>query len=212
MPDIEAIGIPLGVGLTFLVLTYLVLGDNPFYKFALHVFVGVLTGYSFGIVVREIIVKMALGQLQSASIMLVPLAMGLWLLFFKSVPRLAYVGNFALAYLIGVGAAVALSGALLGTLIPQVEATARAWNRASFADGLLVIVGTVCTLMAFNFAAPEQRGLSGIWAKVIRFTAWIGRVFLIIALGAAFAGAVTTFLSIFIHRIQFIIDFFMSLL
>jgi len=211
MPNIETIGIPLGVGLTLLVLTYLVLGDNPLYKFASYIFVGVLTGYSFGIVVREIIVKMALVQLPGASIVLVPLAMGLWLLFFKSIPRLAYVGNFALAYLIGVGAAVALSGALLGTLVPQVGATARALTRASFADGLLVVVGTVCTLIAFNFAAPEQRGLSGLWATVVRFTGRIGRVFLIIALGVAFAGAVTTFLSILIHRIQYIIDFFVSL-
>jgi hypothetical protein len=130
------------------------------------------------------------------------------LLTFKPVPRLAYVGNFALAYLVGVGAAVALGGALLGTLVPQIRATSQAlsvdWQ--FLADGVLVVVGTVCTLMVFNFGVPEQRGLAGMWGQLTRLLASIGRMFLTVALGVAFAGALTASLSILIGRIQPIID------
>jgi len=209
---LDIAGLVLGAVLTLLIFSYL-LGDNPLYRLALHLFIGALVGYSFGVVLREVLLKLALGQLQSNPILLVPLVMGLWLFFFKMIPRLAYIGNFVIAYLIGVGAAVALSGALLGTIVPQVGATGRALSIASWAsfrlgplDGLLIIVGTVCTLMAFTFTARKQRGLAGVWAQIVGLMAKIGRMFLIFAFGVAFAGALTASLSIFIGRVQYLID------
>ena len=211
---LETAGLVMGAVLTLLVFSYL-LGDNPLYRLALHLFVGALVGYSFGIVVRDVLLGMLLGQwLTDPQAVLAPLVLGL-LLLFKGFPRYAYVGNIAVAFLVGVGAAVALSGALLGTLVPQVGATGRAMSlpsllsfRAGLLDGLLIVVGTVCTLMASTFAAQKQRGLAGAWGQIVRLAAGIGRVFLIVALAVAFAGAVTASLSIFIGRLQYLIDAF----
>jgi len=211
---LETAGLVVGAVLTLLIFSYL-LGDNPLYRLALHLFVGALVGYSFGIVVRDVLLGMLLGQwLADPQAMLAPLVLGL-LLLFKGFPRYAYVGNLAVAFLVGVGAAVALSGALLGTLVPQVGATGRAMSlpsllsfRAGLLDGLLIVVGTVCTLMASTFAAQKQRGLAGAWGQIVRLAAGIGRVFLIVALAVAFAGAVTASLSIFIGRLQYLIDAF----
>ena len=211
---LETAGLVVGAVLTLLVFSYL-LGDNPLYRLALHLFVGALVGYSFGIVVRDVLLGMLLGQwLTDPQAVLAPLVLGL-LLLFKGFPRYAYVGNIAVAFLVGVGAAVALSGALLGTLVPQVGATGRAMSlpsllsfRAGLLDGLLIVVGTVCTLMASTFAAQKQRGLAGAWGQIVRLAAGIGRVFLIVALAVAFAGAVTASLSIFIGRLQYLIGFF----
>jgi hypothetical protein len=211
---LEITGLVLGAVLTFMILSY-VFGDNPLYRLALHLFIGALVGYVFGVVLRDVVIGMALGQLQSNRILVVPLAMGLWLLLFKGIPRLAYAGNFVTAYLVGVGMAVALSGALLGTLVPQVRATGRALSVASVAtspaellDGVMIFVGTICTLMAFNFAAPKERGLAGTWARVVDVLAWVGRVLLIFAFAAAFAGALTASLSVFIGRVQYLIEAF----
>jgi len=68
-------------------------------------------------------------------------------------------------------------------------------------DGSLTILGTVATLMAFNFTRSENRA----WTRVLGWAAWVGRLFLIFAFGVAFAGALTTFLSILIGRLQYII-------
>ena len=219
-PEIpEIAGLVTGAVLTLLIFSYL-LGDNPLYRLALHLFIGALVGYSFGIVLREVLIKIVLGQLLDNPILLVPLVMGLWLFFFKSIPRLAYVGNFSIAYLVGVGTAVALSGALLGTLVPQIRATGRALSAASLAssragllDGLLIVVGTVCALMTFNFTFTAQRrwGLARTLAQIVRAIAWLGRLFLILAFGIAFAGALTASLSIFIGRIQYLIDVFTNI-
>lgn len=206
----------IGVVLTFLILSYM-LWDNPLYRLALHLFVGALIGYSFGIVLRDVLYEMMLTKLPGDPLLVIPLVLGI-LLFFKGFPRQAYIGNFSIAYLIGVGTAVALSGALLGSIVPQVEATGRALSSASQAsfrfgllDGLTIVIGTVCTLMAFTFTASKRSGLAGVWIRLVRAIGWVGRIFLIFAFGVAFAGALTTSLSIFIGRVQYIIDFVANL-
>lgn len=208
----EIVGLFLGAILTIFVLSYLV-GDNPLYRLSLHLFIGTLVGYSFGTVFRQVLLGMALPMLLSnPAVVVAPLVLGI-LLLFKGFPRQAYIGNFPIAYLVGVGTGVALGGALLGTLVPQIGATGRALRVASLRffrfgllDGLMVVVGTICTLLAFTFTRPPQQGIGAVWGTVLSGAAWIGRVFLIVAFGLAFAGAVTASLSIFIGRVQSYID------
>jgi hypothetical protein len=211
---LEIAGLVAGAVLTLLIFSYL-LGDNPLYRLALHLFVGALLGYSFGIVLRDVLRNMVLAQLSTDPLaVVVPLVLGI-LLLFKGFPRQAYVGNLSIAYLVGVGTAVALSGALLGTLVPQIGATGHALSRTSLGsfragllDGLLIVVGTVCTLMISTFAARKQQGLAGVWSQIVRLASGVGRTFLTVALGVAFAGALTASLSIFIGRLQYLIDVF----
>ncbi|HET90837.1 MAG TPA: hypothetical protein ENN99_08895, partial [Chloroflexi bacterium] len=104
---LDAIGTVVGAVLTLMIFSYL-LGDNPLYRLALHLFVGALVGYSFGVVVREVGIKMVLYQLIINPLaVVIPVVLGI-LLIFKGFPRQAYIGNFSVAYLTGVGAAVAL--------------------------------------------------------------------------------------------------------
>jgi hypothetical protein len=208
----ELVGLVLGATLTVFVLSYLA-GDNPLYRLGLYLFIGTLVGYSFGILFREVLVGMALaGLVSTPSATLVPVVLGI-LLLFKGFPKQAYVGNLSIAYLVGVGTAVALGGALVGTLAPQVGATGRALSVASLRsfrfgllDGLMVVVGTICTLLAFTFTQPERLGIGAIWGRILSVAAKIGQVFLIVAFGLAFAGALTASLSILIGRMQLFID------
>jgi hypothetical protein len=199
-------------------LSYL-LGDNPLYRLALHIFVGALVGFSFGIILLNVVYGMVLEPLLEAEssidmfLLLLIILLGLVLLF-KILPRTAYIGNFSVAYLVGVGTAVALGGALLGTLVPQINAAGRAASISAMVDfrlgpldSLLIVMGTVCALMAFTFTAQEQPGLAGIWSQIVRIVGGIaGRGFLIFAFSIAFAGALTASLSIFIGRIHYVID------
>lgn len=210
IPILDIVGLVIGAVLTLMIFSYL-LGDNPLYRLALHLFVGALVGYSFGVLLRQVFLEMILTQLLVNPLtVVVPVVLGI-LLLFKGFPKQAYIGNFSVAYLVGVGTAVALGGALLGTLVPQIGATGRALSLsspASFLNGLTIIVGTVCTLMAFTFTVQKQQGAAGAWDRIVRTVRWAGRLFLIVALGAVFAGALTASLSIFIGRIQYIIDAF----
>lgn len=210
--DVQTVSMVSGAVLTVMIFSYL-LGDNVLYRIAMHLFVGTIIGYSFGIVLREALGKMVLAQLRSNPMVVIPVVIGLALFFFKSVPRLAHIGNYPLALLIGVGVAVALSGALQGTLAPQVSATGAALrydpaHPLGLLEGAFVVAGTVCTLMAFSFTftAQKRRGLAGLWGDLVGLAAGIGRWFLVCAFGVAFAGALTASLSIFIGRIQYLVD------
>lgn len=201
--DREMLGLIVGAGLTFLIFTYL-LGDNFLYRLALHLFIGLLLGYTLGIVLLfgiEVLGRLASGE----HLMVIPVILGI-LLLMKGFRRYAYIGNFSVAFLVGVGTAVALSGALLGTLVPQIRATGHALSGSDGqVQGLVIVGGTLCTLLAFDFTltAKKQAGLVGAATKIVRF---VGRVFLIIVFGVAFAGALTASLSIFIGRIQYLIN------
>jgi hypothetical protein len=212
----ELTGSLLGAALTLLIFSYL-LGDNPLYRLGLHLFIGALVGYTFGVVLRNVLFGKLLEEFSTNLGLVVPLVLGI-LLLFKGFPKHAYVGNLSIAFLIGVGTAVALSGALLGTLVPQVGATGRALSpgsigsfRLGLLDGLMIVVGTVCTLMVSTFTTEGQRGVARGWARFAKGAASVGRVFLVVALGIAFAGALTASLSIFIGRFQYLVDFFVDI-
>jgi len=206
MSYLELIGMAVGALLTILVFSYL-LGDNFLYRLALHLFLGALVGYAFGMVISEVWGKLIADSLREGNLFLiVPLGIGLGLLIFKSIPRLAYIGNFFLSPLIGFGIAVALVGAFVGTLRPQFEATANVMNATPW-EGMLIAIGTVCTLLAFDFTfSQRQRGLMGILGNIIGLLGKAGRLFLTVAFGVAFAVAITAALTIFIGRIQFLIE------
>jgi hypothetical protein len=227
----EVIGMIVGAALTLLIFGYL-LGDLPglgsffqsLYRLALHIFVGALMGYSAAVVIREVWLKTIIAQLGSNPALAIPVLIGLGLFLFKSIRRLPYLknivelfGNFFMAPLIGVGIAIALSGVFLGTLVPQVEATAGAMHTESLLSiedlidlfrGLLIVLGTICTLMVFSSISTAQRppGATGLWHQVVGALAGIGRWFLLVTFGVAFAGALTASLTIFISRIQYLIE------
>ena len=208
----DTIGLIVGAVLTLFVFSYL-LGDNPLYRLALHIFVGALAGYTLGIVIQDILRDMVWNQLPNNPLMVVPLVLGI-LLLIKGLPKYAYIGNFSIAYLVGVGTAVALGGALVGTLVPQVTATGQSLTFASlplFLNSVLIIAGTALTLMSFSFIEIQPSVVGDIWNQIIRVVRWVGQGFLIVAFGAVFAGSLTASLSIFIGRIQYLIDVFKSI-
>lgn len=210
----ELIGGIVGALLTILILSY-ILGDNPLYRLALHILVGATVGYAVavaGVTVLKRAVLPALVQDVSGRQygLIIPVVLGV-LLLFKSVPRWAPLGNFSTAFLMGVGAAVAMSGALLGTILPQIGASGSLveWVQAGpfgLVNGLLVMVGTVCALLAFTFTVREKPGVRGLFGKLVGFAGRVGRLFLLAAFGAMFAGAFSASASVLIGHIYALIE------
>ncbi|HEC34235.1 MAG TPA: hypothetical protein ENI37_05910 [Chloroflexi bacterium] len=210
---LDVVGVALGTLLTILILSYLI-GDNPLYRLTLHLLVGATVGYGVAIAAVTVFLQMILPALQGETVerysIVIPLVLGL-LLLFKGFPRWAAWGNLSTAFLIGVGAAVATAGALLGTIVPQASASGSFsdWLRTGMpglVNGLLVAGGTVCALLAFAFVLPRQRPLRGLWNSTVGLAGRIGRVFLLAAFGAVFATALTASLSILIGRIYAVVE------
>jgi hypothetical protein len=207
--------------LTLMVLSYLV-GDNPFFRMAVYIFVGVSAGYAAAIAWWQILWPRVFGPLLVGTLaerILALLALGLGvLLLLKISPRTSRLGNPVMAYLVGVAAAVAIGGAVLGTLLPQTQASinvmdmsgagANLLERISF--GLLMLLGTIATLAYFHFGAKSTQ--SGPQRnKVVTILGYIGQVFIAITLGVLFAGVFTASLTALIERISSLSDFFLRL-
>ncbi len=120
-----------------------------------------------------------------------------------------------MAVLVGVGAATAVGGALIGSLIPQSQASMGAFNVSSVAnlveragrlgEGLVMLLGTVLTLAAFHFSAGRAADGTPKRQPLIEAAAWVGRIFIAITLGALFAGVYMAALTAMIERLHFII-------
>jgi hypothetical protein len=116
------------------------------------------------------------------------------LLLFKGIRSLAWLGNIATGYLIGVGLGVAAGGAVLGTLYAQSVNTATLSGARTdntlwlILDSIVLVLGTLTVLLSFTFTATGRRGLGGWAARLVRVLSVVGRGFVYVALGAAFAG------------------------
>jgi hypothetical protein len=205
----EQVGLWIGFVFTLMIFSY-VLGDNILYRLAIYVFVGLSAGYITIVTVESVILPWVRGTLLApetglggAIIGIIPFILGL-LLLLKTSPRLGRVGNIAIAFIIGVGTAVALVGAITGTLLPLASSTGSS-VRVDVLNGFLIFLGVASTLIYFQYLARRkpngetQRGL------LIRFFGGVGQAFIVVTLGAIYAGAILTSLTIFSERIGFIL-------
>lgn len=205
--------------LTVMVLSYL-FGDNPLFRFATHVFVGVSAGYVAVVAFYQVIWSHLVFPLWNApliekGLLLIPLILSA-LMLMKISPRLGFrLGGPAVAYLVGVGAAVAIGGAVLGTIFPQAAAAVQPFDLfdninpfASLFNGVVMLVGTIGTLAYFHFGARRQADGSVKRNGLIEIFAWVGRLFVALTFGVLFAGVYAAALTALIERIHSLLTLF----
>jgi hypothetical protein len=210
--------------LTLMVFSYL-LGDNILYRLALHVLIGAAAGYAAIVAAESVIVPwlddtllVERGDRDLATVTAlrvvgtVPLLVGT-LLLFKISRRLAPIGDLGLSFLIGVGVAVAIVGAVAGTIVPLAreagEAVGGDQPHLAGTDGLVILVGVICTLIYFQYLAIRRGGVvqRPRWLQV---PGLVGQFFVTITLGALYAGAILTSLAVFSDviraQLEFVLD------
>lgn len=214
---IDLISGAIGFLLTVMVFSYLV-GDNPLFRIAVYLFIGVASGYAAAVIVNNVLFakfqSLPLNDPTQLAIGLIPFLFAVTLLA-KLSPRLSGLGTFAMAVLVGVGAATALGGALAGTLIPQAGAAMEAMNSRSLLNllqGGVMLAGTVATLAYFQFGAKRASDGTVKRNAILEALAWLGRIFIAVTLGVLFAGVFMAALTAMIERLSSLIHFVSSLL
>lgn len=182
--------------LTLLVFSYL-LGDNLLYRLALGVFVGLTAAFTSIVLLESVVLPLADGTPGNA-LLLVIAGLLVLLLLAKPFARLKALTNLSLALLIAVGAAVALVGAITGTLIPLIRQTTTL-NTATTADlinGVIVLVGVVSSLLYFQFMARQGADGTIERGRIMQTVSVIGQGFVVVTLGALYGAAILTSLTI----------------
>lgn len=204
----------LGFILTLFVFSYL-WGENPFFRIATHLFVGVAAGYTLIIVIYNIILPQLIlplfrgnrEEMILAAIYLIPCA----LILTKISPKLAKLGNPAVAILVGIGAAAAVGGAVLGTIIPQISTSTQLFEVSNFIDASVILIGTLSTLIYFQFRVQKDSS-SLKWGRMVSNIGLVGQVFIAITFGALFAGVYFAALTALVERLSSLWDIIQSFL
>lgn len=210
---IDTIGIWIASLLTLCILSFLY-KDNPFYKFAEHLFIGVSAAYWAAYYYHNILLPNLVQPLfrEGQLPFIVPLALGIMMLA-RLFPRVAWVSRMPLAFIVGTYSGYWLITYLQSNAVEQVRATLvpfieiENWQSLYAEPGVMtflnaiavpvVVVGVVTGIIYFFFS-KEHKGVFGGFAK-------IGVWFLMIAFGASFGYTVMARISLLIGRVYFLL-------
>lgn len=212
--------------LTLMVFSY-ILGDIPLvrhlYRLAVYIFVGMAAAFTT-IVTWEGVILPYLQDIQNPAthwtllgsgadilIFFAALLFGL-LLLLKPIAQLAWLTNIVFAVVIAVSAATAVIGALTGTLLPLLHAATAvppqaASDPAALLNTFVIFIGTATALFYFQYqtkASGDGETQPALFSRALRF---VGKVFVVTALGAVYAAALLTSLTILTERMSFLLQF-----
>lgn len=195
------IGMVVGAVLTLAIFSYL-LGDNFLYRIAVHILVGAAAAFILITVVESVLIpwvnQTILAQpvnIPNLILGVVPFIIGL-LLLFKFSPRTAGLGNLGLVIVLGVGTAIALFGAIVGTLFPLVLDVTRNFRPGTVLDGLVILIGTVSVLVYFTYLGVRRPNGELEQRLPIRAVGVVGQIFITITLGATYGLLITSALTV----------------
>ena len=189
----EILGIWIAALLTLALYSFLY-KDNPVYKIAEHIFVGISAGYWMAYYYRNVILPNLWNPLLEGNFLLIiPAILGVMLLM-RLLPRIGWISRWSLSFIIGMGSGYFLITYLQSNAMDQVRATFLPLNSI---NNVLLIIGVLTGLVYFFFS-KEHKGVFGVTAKV-------GIYFLMVAFGASFGYTVMARISLLIGRMQFLL-------
>ncbi len=215
MPFELIVGAWVATGLTLLIFTFLY-KDNPLFKLAEHLYVGVSVGYlivkTYDTVIMHLIIKPIVDNGEFA--LLIPVAIGM-LMLTRYVPKAAWMSRYAFAFIVGMGAGLAIPRTISSFILKQIEDTVRPLlsvagpdqvtfsmnllNPASNLNAIIILLGVSSVLFYFFFSI-EHSGAGKVVART-------GILFLMISFGAAFGYTVMARMSLLIGRLTDLIEF-----
>ena len=216
----RTIGIWVAAFFTLFIFSFLY-RDNPFYKIAESVVVGVSAAYWMVVGFWTTIVPNLLGKLapewinswampgldtKAEYIYLVPLIMGIMLIW-RLAPKGGWISRWPLAFIIGTTAGIRLIGFIHADFLGQIRNTIMSlavyspetgFNFWDSIKNIIIVIGVLTTIVYFFFSI-EHEGLVGQTAKV-------GIWFLMITFGAAFGYTVMGRIALLAIRMEFLMN------
>jgi len=214
--------------LTFCIFSFLY-RDNPFYRFAEHLIVGISAGYWIAILYHTSLTDLWIDPLYASVtafgnsdgsvaakigmliVNILPGAIGV-LMFSRFFKKTSWISRWPIAYYLGVSAGVALPLYLQGFVIRQVAANMidprsifglifAGSSAANFVQGIGEIIIIIGSIcgLAYFYFSAEHKGVFG---GAARLGIWI----LMIGFGATFGYTVMARISLLIGRLYYLIE------
>ncbi|MBN2017206.1 MAG: hypothetical protein JW794_03610 [Candidatus Cloacimonetes bacterium] len=196
----ETIGIWIAAFLTLCMFSFLY-KDNPFYKFAEHLFVGVSMGYYIPYTFYNAFLPYAYEPLflKKDYILIIPFIIGI-LYWFRFSSKLSWISRYPIAFSMGmVGMGVPMG--MHANVLVQMRSMMLPLNNINI---ILIFVGTISILLYFFFSKAHK----GVYGKFTSIGIW----FMMIGFGASFGYTVMARISLLIGRVQFLLGDWLGLI
>jgi hypothetical protein len=214
----EGFYITFGAFLTLCILSFLY-KDNPFYKFAEHLFVGVSAAYWMSMGFWTTLVPNLIGRLHPPAVRpflpsvanaepnywyLLPLILGIILLLRLS-SKLGWISRWSLAFIVGTTAGLNFVRYLRSDFIGQIYNTINplavfgpdgGFLTTDSLSAIVVFLGVFCGIVYFFFS-KEHKGAFGAASRV-------GIYLLMVTFGAGFGYTVMARISLLVGRMRFL--------
>ena len=202
-------------GLTLFIFTFLY-KDNPLFKLAEHLYIGISVGYTIVKTYDTVVVRLIYQPMVKEGdwTLLAPLAIGT-LMLARYVPNASWLSRYAFAFIVGVGSGLAIPRIVSSYILKQIEDTVRPLatmvpmegpaftysllDPSSNLNAIILLAGVVCVLFYFFFSIEH--------AGPVRMAARAGILFLMISFGAAFGYTVMARMSLLIGRLSDLIEY-----
>ncbi len=180
--------------------------ENPFFRAAEHIFLGVANGYLVTFYWHRILMPILFRPLfqQGDLLLIIPFTIGI-LYLTRFIPRISWLVRIPIAIYMGYWTGVLIPATIQAQIIKQVQGTVltsanfQSWNAGTWGIvwSIIVFIGVLCTLSYFYFSR-EHKGVIGVTSRV-------GIVFVMIGFGAAFGYTVMARISLLIGKLQFLL-------
>ncbi len=196
-------GIYLGAFFTFCIFSFLY-KDNPFYKLAEQIFVGISAAYWLVYIIYNTLMPNLFTKLitdfSANAILLIPAVLGVMMLT-RIHPKTAWISRYPISIVIGTSAGISMLRYMKSDLLQQVSATMInpivPGSVSQTIGSFLLIIGTICGIYFFYFSKKQE----GIYAVPSKIGIW----FLMISFGASFGYTVMARVSLLIGRLEFLL-------
>jgi len=194
MMSADLVGMYVAVALTLMLWSYLY-KETILYRFAEYTFIGMASGHLFVITMLQIRNSVLVPLVSKGEYLLaIPLILGV-LLYTRYSPKTEWISRWPVAIMVGVGTGLVMRAMVHAQFVAQIISSITINDPI---NDTVIAVLTACALAFFLFTR-EQKGIFGGFTR-------LGRIAIMVGLGASFGVAATTRLTLCISRIQFLIE------
>lgn len=196
----DVIGLWTGWVLMLTIYSYPLYKENPVYRFSEHMYIAVMLAVNlmtnFNTLMRICITPLMQGNI----LMIIPLIVGL-MIYAMLIPDYRWVSRYPVALLVGAGFGLGIRGTIGPNIQDAIVSTITAPSGGGMMEWinfLYIAVGLICSLMYFLLTYEHSGPLQA--------PTRIGRLFIMIALGAYFGNTVLFRFTMLTGRAQFFLQ------
>jgi hypothetical protein len=196
----EIIGLWTGWVLMLMIYSYPLYKENPVYWFAEHLYIAVMLAVKLVVNFRNVM-RICIRPLMGGDItLIVPLILGI-MIYAMLIPEYRWVSRYPIAIMVGAGFGLGIRGsigpniqdAIVSTITRPTDGGAMAWI-----NFLYIAVGLICSVMYFLLTYEHSGALQA--------PTRLGRLFIMVALGAYFGNTVLFRFTMLTGRAQFFLQ------